>query len=148
MITLDLSFMYPVAFDWKLFGRGNRWHARSFHGIDMVVFFICMFQLPLDKTQRKTCSKGDCSYSSVKPCIIYWTYFLFLWIISHHGCCWVSWFHHSRRNHYQSNAGNLLLFCFVRAFYFFLAYLFVLFANLLPLSFKFSFMLLIKFYGN
>jgi len=73
-----------------------------------IVVSFCSLQLSVDKTERKTCTQGNCSYNCIQSCIIHWTYLLFLRIISHYCGIWVSRLHTFCWHHYKSNAGNLI----------------------------------------
>jgi len=76
--------------------------------LEYICIVIFLLQLSVDKTERKTCTKGNCSYNCIQSCIIHWTYLLFLRIISHYCGIWVSWLLTFCWHHYKSNAGNLI----------------------------------------
>lgn len=96
------------------------WHcvyfsfALMYNKLMSVLFLLCVLQLSLDKKKRKTSSKGDCSYNCFKSCVIYWSYFLFLWIFPHHCRQWFPWFNALCWNHHQGYAGKLVCILYVK----------------------------------
>ena len=70
-----------------------------------------LVQLPMDQKERASGTKRDSSNCCIESCIIYWTNFLLLRVISDNCGIWVSWFIACCWDYYQSNAG--MWFCWL-----------------------------------